>query len=71
MPAKLREERQHCWEARGAYYACLDAAGVVTPGKEGPKQCTIENKAFVKNCAKSWVSWLLQNCRVELMRITM
>lgn len=58
MPTtRLREERQSCWDTRDAYYACLDVAGVVVPGQESSKLCRAENKAFVKNCAKSWVSY--------------
>jgi len=56
MP-RPREERQRCWDARDAYYACLNATGVVVPGEESSKQCRAENKAFVKNCAKSWVEY--------------
>ena len=53
--AATREERERCWEARDAYYSCLDAVGVVKPGSETSRQCRAEGKVFSKNCAKSWV----------------
>ncbi|KAF8340491.1 uncharacterized protein EI90DRAFT_3117026 [Cantharellus anzutake] len=51
-----REERQKCWDARDAYFACLDGLGIVTPGEEvSRKMCKVEKKAFEKSCAKSWI----------------
>ncbi|KAF8313576.1 hypothetical protein DL93DRAFT_2113798 [Clavulina sp. PMI_390] len=60
MPAATREERKKCWEARDAYYSCLDAAGVVKPGSETSRQCRAESKTFEKNCAKSWIEYFNQ-----------
>jgi cytochrome c oxidase assembly factor 6 len=50
-----REDRSKCWEARDAYFACLDAAEVVVAGTEGSK-CASQQKLYEQNCAKSWVS---------------
>jgi cytochrome c oxidase assembly factor 6 len=50
-----REDRLKCWEARDAYFACLDAAEVVVAGTEGSK-CAPQRKSYEQNCAKSWVS---------------
>jgi cytochrome c oxidase assembly factor 6 len=52
-----REGRQRCWDSRDAYFACLDAAGFLSPGKEG-KACGSENEKYQENCAKSWVRFL-------------
>lgn len=49
-----RHNRQKCWEARDAYFACLDRVGVVKAGEEG-KACTSENRQYAESCAKSWV----------------
>jgi hypothetical protein len=53
--ASPREDRSKCWEARDAYFACLDAAEVVVAGTEGSK-CAEQRKFYEQNCAKSWVS---------------
>jgi len=52
--AVSREGRQHCWDSRDAYFACLDNDHVLKPGDEG-KACVAEKTAYEKNCAKSWV----------------
>ncbi|KAA1467228.1 hypothetical protein DENSPDRAFT_832222 [Dentipellis sp. KUC8613] len=52
--AASRDERTRCWEARDAYFECLDAAGVVAAGTEGNK-CAATLKAYEQNCAKSWI----------------
>ena len=52
--APLRQDRKRCWESRDAYFACLDAQGVVKPGDEG-SACSATKKSFEQNCAKSWV----------------
>jgi hypothetical protein len=53
--ATSREDRSKCWEARDAYFACLDEAEVVVAGTEGSK-CASQRKLYEQNCAKSWVS---------------
>ncbi|KAJ7765846.1 cytochrome oxidase c subunit VIb-domain-containing protein [Mycena maculata] len=49
-----RQERQKCWEARDAYFACLDGVGVVKAGTEG-KACLVENRVYQQTCAQSWI----------------
>ena len=71
MFTSKRTERQQCWDSRDLYYACLDAAAVVTPGKEGSK-CKAERKGFEKNCAKSWVSFavlILHSSSTNLIKL--
>lgn len=53
-----RTERARCWEARDAYFACLDKANVIDPVKEDKavrSACSRENTNFEQNCATSWV----------------
>ena len=52
--AVTRGERQHCWDNRDVYFACLDNSHVLKPGDEG-KGCAKEKAAYEKSCAKSWV----------------
>jgi hypothetical protein len=52
--APTRADRERCWERRDVYFACLDRAGVLVPGKEG-EQCRTERDGFEANCVKSWV----------------
>lgn len=65
-----REDRARCWEARDAYFGCLDTQGVVKAGTEEGK-CAGEEKKYGESCAKSWVSVLfslgpLRVCQNEL-----
>ncbi|KAI0050518.1 hypothetical protein FA95DRAFT_1487183 [Auriscalpium vulgare] len=54
--AASRQDRTRCWEARDAYFACLDASGVVVAGSEGSR-CAGQNKAYQENCARSWIDY--------------
>ena len=63
-----REDRSKCWEARDAYFACLDAAEVVVAGTEGSK-CASQRKFYEQNCAKSWVSSISQHARIICVEI--
>jgi len=57
--APSRAERQKCWEARDAYFACLDAHGVVDALKDdkaAARACGSESAGFEKDCATQWVS---------------
>lgn len=53
-----RSERAKCWEARDAYFACLDKNSIVDSiiekDKAG-KACASEGRGFETNCASSWV----------------
>jgi len=57
--AVTRGGRQHCWDNRDTYFACLDNNNVLKPGDEG-KVCATEKVAYEKSCAKSWVRRFLQ-----------
>ncbi|KAI0318614.1 cytochrome oxidase c subunit VIb-domain-containing protein [Amylostereum chailletii] len=54
--AVSRQDRAKCWEARDAYFACLDGARVVVAGSEGGK-CAPTHSAYEHNCAKSWIEY--------------
>ncbi|KAG7090633.1 hypothetical protein E1B28_009735 [Marasmius oreades] len=59
--APSRDDRQKCWEARDAYFSCLDTVGVVKAGEERSKgACTSENETYQKNCAQSWIEYFNQ-----------
>lgn len=54
-----RNERQACWEARDAYFACLDQNNILDAIKDEPQakqKCGRASDAFDRDCAASWVS---------------
>jgi cytochrome c oxidase assembly factor 6 len=54
-----RSQRAKCWEARDAYFRCLDKNEIVDSLSEKDKvekACAAEGKGFESNCALSWVS---------------
>ena len=56
--APTRSERQRCWEARDAYFACLDAHNIVDALKDegtAAKACGAQSTQFEQNCATQWV----------------
>ncbi|ROT38368.1 hypothetical protein SODALDRAFT_295028 [Sodiomyces alkalinus F11] len=58
-----RRERAKCWEARDAYFACLDRVGVIDAlkdDKQARKGCPAENAAFERDCAAAWVKYFKQ-----------
>ncbi|KAL2260437.1 hypothetical protein VTK26DRAFT_5534 [Humicola hyalothermophila] len=58
--APTRAERQRCWEARDAYFACLDAHNIVDALKEDKKAakvCAGESAGFERDCAAQWVTY--------------
>ncbi|RDB25579.1 Cytochrome c oxidase assembly factor 6 [Hypsizygus marmoreus] len=57
--ASSRQDRKKCWEARDAYFSCLDRVGVVKAGQEG-KACSTELRKYEDNCAKSWIEYFNQ-----------
>ena len=60
--APLRTERQKCYFARDAYFACLDANNIVDAlkdEKDAAKKCGAQSKEFEKDCASQWVGCLL------------
>ncbi|KAI0090178.1 cytochrome oxidase c subunit VIb-domain-containing protein [Irpex rosettiformis] len=63
-----RQDRQKCWDSRDAYFACLDGAGVVKAGDEGPTACKASKTQYEKNCAKSWVRYLFVSPSASLKK---
>ncbi|KAK4457750.1 cytochrome c oxidase assembly factor 6 [Cladorrhinum samala] len=58
--APSRAERQKCWEARDAYFACLDRNNIVDALKEDKKAgkvCGAESQKFEGDCAIQWVTY--------------
>ena len=57
--APNRHERAHCWEARDAFFKCLDHNGIIDSIKDhslAGDTCGKEGQAFERDCASSWVS---------------
>lgn len=53
-----RSERRRCWEARDAYFRCLDGAGIIDSLKEdkaAARACPSEGAVFERDCAAQWV----------------
>jgi len=55
--APKRDDRKRCWDARDAYFLCLDKANILAPGSETGKLCSKERKNYDGACAKSWVEY--------------
>lgn len=57
--APKRSERRKCWDARDAYFGCLDANNIVDALKDdrqARKACPTQNADFERDCAAAWVS---------------
>lgn len=55
-----RNARQHCWDARDGFFACLERNGIVDSITEKEKTsdvCGKENEKLEGECAKSWVCY--------------
>ena len=53
-----RTQRAKCWEARDAYFKCLDRNNIIDSISEkdkAEKGCSAEARGFESNCASSWV----------------
>lgn len=58
--APNRDRRAHCWQARDAFFACLEKHQIVDSIKEkdaAEKGCGEEGRGLERECASSWVSW--------------
>ncbi|GAB1317501.1 Cytochrome c oxidase, subunit VIb [Madurella fahalii] len=58
--APSRAERQRCWAARDAYFACLDANNIIDALKDDKKAiraCGAESSQFDRDCATQWVTY--------------
>lgn len=45
-----KESREACWNARDAFWKCLD------DNEENREKCLKQRAEFEKNCSKTWVS---------------
>ncbi|KAI9884904.1 MAG: hypothetical protein M1823_003311 [Watsoniomyces obsoletus] len=69
--APSRNDRQHCWEARDAYFACLDRHDILDALKDeaaANKNCAGESQKFDMNCAQTWVKHFKQRRVAEYQR---
>lgn len=60
--APNRSQRAKCWEARDAFFECLDRNSIIDSVKEDKKAkevCGGENVKFEKECVASWVRTFL------------
>lgn len=56
--APNRNARAHCWQARDAFFDCLERNAIVDSIKDADqaqKLCGEEGKGFERDCASSWV----------------
>ncbi|KAF9870726.1 hypothetical protein CkaCkLH20_11828 [Colletotrichum karsti] len=61
--APKRNERRKCWDARDAYFGCLDRNNIVDALKDdrqARKACGAENTDFERDCAAAWVKYFKQ-----------
>ncbi|KAI9642418.1 hypothetical protein NHQ30_009223 [Ciborinia camelliae] len=66
-----RSQRSQCWEARDAYFRCLDRDGIIdsiTENVKAEKSCGKEARGFEKNCATSWVQYFKKRRVMEYQR---
>ncbi|KAL1875946.1 hypothetical protein VTK73DRAFT_9657 [Phialemonium thermophilum] len=66
--APSRSERQRCYAARDAFFACLDANGIVDAikdEKQALRACGRQSADFERDCAAQWViyfkKWRVQD----------
>jgi len=53
-----RNERKACWEARDAYFRCLDKNNILDAVKDADAaltNCPSENAYYEQDCATSWL----------------
>ncbi|KZL70025.1 oxidoreductase-like protein [Colletotrichum tofieldiae] len=58
-----RSERRKCWDARDAYFGCLDRNTIVDAVKDDDKArkaCPAEDAVFERDCATAWVKYFKQ-----------
>ncbi|KAF8476827.1 cytochrome oxidase c subunit VIb-domain-containing protein [Kalaharituber pfeilii] len=74
--APNRSQRTRCWAARDAFFACLDAHGIIDSlkGHEvATAHCGKQDIAFKNECAGSWVEYfkkrrVMEHKKDELMK---
>ena len=53
-----RNERKQCWEARDAFFACLDKNNILDAAKDkdaATRECGKQFDKYRQDCANSWV----------------
>ncbi|KAL8644316.1 MAG: hypothetical protein Q9226_007828 [Calogaya cf. arnoldii] len=63
-----RRTRAKCYEARDAFFQCLDKNGIldaITDAEKARKECGDVEKAFGRECAGSWVTYFKQRRVME------
>ncbi|RDL38910.1 uncharacterized protein BP5553_03250 [Venustampulla echinocandica] len=66
-----RTQRARCWEARDAYFSCLDKNGIldsIAEKDKAEKGCKKESTQFETNCASSWVTYFKKRRVMEHQR---
>lgn len=66
-----RTARTKCWEARDAFFQCLDENSIIDSIKQdekAKKACGAELKGFEKDCASSWITYFKKRRVMEFQR---
>lgn len=67
-----RTQRAKCWEARDAYFSCLDKNSIIdslgADKAKADKACSSEGRGFEGNCASSWVTYFKKRRVMEWQR---
>ncbi|KAF4634251.1 hypothetical protein G7Y89_g3856 [Cudoniella acicularis] len=66
-----RSQRARCWEARDAYFHCLDKNNIIdsiTEKDKAEKGCASEGRGFEANCASSWVTYFKKRRVMEYQK---
>ena len=66
-----RTSRTHCYAARDAFFACLDAHSIIDPIKHqsaASTACGPEDTEFLRECAMSWVTYFKQRRVMEFQK---
>lgn len=56
--APNRNARAHCWQARDAFFECLERNSIIdsiNDAETAQRQCGEQSKVFDRECARSWV----------------
>ncbi|KAI9787618.1 MAG: hypothetical protein M1839_000149 [Geoglossum umbratile] len=69
--APNRSQRSHCWDARDAFFGCLNQSRIIdsiTDHELARERCGKEGAAFEENCARSWVHYFKKRRVMEHKR---
>ncbi|GAM82255.1 hypothetical protein ANO11243_002340 [Dothideomycetidae sp. 11243] len=67
----LRHERDVCWAARDAFFACLDQHSIIDSVRndaEARQKCGAVLERFERDCAASWVTYFKKRRVMEAQR---